>query len=85
MLCSGAQRLASLYGVRPGKSAVVATTADRGLESALALHDAGVEIVGVADVALERCRAGSCSRGSSAARIPLCGAAPWSAPSGAGG
>jgi sarcosine oxidase subunit alpha len=49
MLCSGAQRLASLYGVRPGKAAVVATTADRGLESALALHDAGVEIVAVAD------------------------------------
>jgi len=49
MLCSGAQRLASLYGVRPGKAAVVATTADRGLESALALHEAGVEIVGIAD------------------------------------
>ncbi|MFI5122847.1 MAG: 2Fe-2S iron-sulfur cluster-binding protein [Vicinamibacteria bacterium] len=49
MLCSGAERLASLYGVRPGKAAVVATTADRGLESALALHEAGVEIVGVAD------------------------------------
>ncbi len=49
MLCSGAQRLAALYGVRPGKAAVIATTADRGLESALALHEAGVEIVGIAD------------------------------------
>ncbi len=49
MLCSGAERLARLYGVRPGKAAVVATTADRGLESALALHEAGVEIVGIAD------------------------------------
>ena len=49
MLCSGAERLARLYGVRPGKEAVVATTADRGIESALALHEAGVEVVGVAD------------------------------------
>ena len=49
MLCSGAQRLAALYGVRPGKTAVVATTSDRGLESALALHGAGVEIAAVAD------------------------------------
>src|SRR5262249_40586387 len=39
MLCSGAERLATLYGVRPGRTAVVATTADRGLQSALALHD----------------------------------------------
>ena len=49
MLCSGAERLASLYGVRPGKRAVIATTTDRGLESALALHDAGVVVAGVAD------------------------------------
>jgi len=49
MLCSGAERLASLYGVRPGKRALVATTTDRGLESALALHDAGVAVAGVAD------------------------------------
>ena len=46
---SGAERLASLYGVRPGKRAVIATTTDRGLESALALHDAGVAVAGVAD------------------------------------
>ncbi len=49
MLCSGAERLASLYGVRPGKRALIATTTDRGLESALALHDAGVAVTGVAD------------------------------------
>ena len=49
MLCSGAQRLAALYGVAPGSSAVVATSGDRGLESALALQAAGVEVVGVAD------------------------------------
>ena len=41
MLCSGAERLASLYGVRPGKAAVVATTSDRGLENALALKRDG--------------------------------------------
>ena len=70
MLCSGAQRLASLYGVRPGSAAVVATTADRGLESALALHDAGIEIVAVADS-----RSSGASRDLlarlEAARIPL--------------
>jgi sarcosine oxidase subunit alpha len=49
MLCSGAERLASLYGVRPGKRAVVAATTDRGLESALVLHAHGVAIAAVAD------------------------------------
>ena len=49
MLCSGAERLAALYGVRPGKAAVVATVGDRGLESALALKAAGIEIVAIAD------------------------------------
>ncbi|MGH2985593.1 MAG: 2Fe-2S iron-sulfur cluster-binding protein [Solirubrobacterales bacterium] len=49
MLCSGAHRLASLYRVRPGEAAVVATTADHGLEAALALREAGVAIVGIAD------------------------------------
>ena len=34
MLCSGAERLAALYSVRPGRRAVVATTTDRGLASA---------------------------------------------------
>ncbi len=53
MLCSGAERLATLYGTSPGKLAVVATTADRGLESALALKAAGVEIAGVADARAE--------------------------------
>ncbi len=49
MLCSGAERLAGLYGVRPGSAALVATTADRGLESALALREAGVTLVSVLD------------------------------------
>jgi sarcosine oxidase subunit alpha len=50
MLCSGAERLAALYGVRPGRAALVATTGDRGLESALALHEAGVAVEAVVDV-----------------------------------
>ena len=41
MLCSGAERLAHLYGVAPGDTALVATTADRGLASALALKRRG--------------------------------------------
>ena len=49
MLCAGAERLASLYGVRPGRRAVIATTTDRGLETAMALQAAGVEIAAVAD------------------------------------
>jgi sarcosine oxidase, subunit alpha len=50
MLADGARRLAALYGVKPGHRAVVATTSDRGLEAALALRAAGVEIVAVADL-----------------------------------
>ena len=50
MLSDGARRLAALYSVRPGTRAVVATTSDRGLEAALALHRIGVQIVAVADL-----------------------------------
>ena len=50
MLSSGARRLAALYAVRPGERAVVATVDDRGLDDALALMTAGVEIVAVADL-----------------------------------
>ena len=86
MLCSGAQRLAALYGVAPGKAAVVATTADRGLESALALHEAGrrgrrrrrrarrAEPAAELVARLERARDPALAR-----------PAPWSAPSAAGG
>jgi sarcosine oxidase, subunit alpha len=49
MLSGGARRLAALYSVRPGTRAVVATTSDRGLEAAIALQAAGVEIAAVAD------------------------------------
>jgi sarcosine oxidase, subunit alpha len=50
MLSGGALRLAALYAVRPGTRAVVATVCDRGLEAALALRDAGVELAAVADM-----------------------------------
>jgi sarcosine oxidase subunit alpha len=50
MLAGGARRLAALYAVKPGETAVVATTGDQGLDAALALHAAGVRIAAVADL-----------------------------------
>jgi sarcosine oxidase subunit alpha len=50
MLSTGARRLTALYGVRPGTTAVLATTSDRGLHAAIALRDAGVEVLAVADL-----------------------------------
>jgi sarcosine oxidase, subunit alpha len=50
MLSGGARRLISLYAVKPGTVAVVATTSDRGIEAALALHEAGVSVPAVADL-----------------------------------
>jgi sarcosine oxidase subunit alpha len=50
MLAGGARRLAALYAVSPGRRALVATTSDRGLDAAVALRDAGVQIVAVADL-----------------------------------
>ena len=50
MLSGGARRLLSLYSVQPGARAAVATVSDRGLEAALALQDAGVELACVADL-----------------------------------
>ncbi len=83
MLCSGAQRLASLYGVRPGRAALVATVADRGLEAALALHEAGVEVVGIADARPSGADEELVAR-IAEARIPLLRGAPWFAPSAVG-
>jgi sarcosine oxidase subunit alpha len=50
MLSGGARRLVGMYAVQPGTRAVVATVDNRGLDAALALRDAGVEIVCVADM-----------------------------------
>jgi sarcosine oxidase, subunit alpha len=57
MLSSGARRLASLYGVKPGDRAVVATTSDRGIRAAIALQGAGVSIEAVVDLRPEPSRA----------------------------
>ncbi len=50
MLSGGARRLIGMYAVQPGTRAVVATVDDRGLQAALALLDAGVEVAAVADL-----------------------------------
>lgn len=50
MLSGGVRRLISLYAVRPGTRAVVASVDDRGLDAALTLLDAGVEVACVADL-----------------------------------
>ncbi len=49
MLSTAALRLASLYGVRPGKRAVVATETAEGYRTALQLLDAGIEVAVVVD------------------------------------
>jgi sarcosine oxidase subunit alpha len=68
MLCGGARRLASLYAVSPGRRAVIATTTDRGLAAAVALRDAGVQIVAVADL---RPEAGEAARELRRAGVPV--------------
>ncbi len=50
MLSGGARRLMTLYGVAPGTRAVIATSTDRGLRGAMALRDAGVQILAIADL-----------------------------------
>ncbi|MEE8274741.1 MAG: 2Fe-2S iron-sulfur cluster-binding protein, partial [Alphaproteobacteria bacterium] len=50
MLCSAAQRLLRLYGVRPGGRAVVATANEHGYGAALDLAEAGVAVAAVCDL-----------------------------------
>jgi sarcosine oxidase subunit alpha len=50
MLSGGARRLTTLYGVAPGTRAVVVTTSDRGIDAAIALSDAGIDIAAIADI-----------------------------------
>ena len=50
MLSGGARRLTSVYSVAPGSRAVIATVSDRGIRTALALSDAGVTVLAVADL-----------------------------------
>jgi sarcosine oxidase subunit alpha len=49
MFAEAAQRLMRLYGVRPGKRAVIATSNVYGYEAALDLIDAGVTVAAVVD------------------------------------
>ncbi|MDE2927762.1 MAG: 2Fe-2S iron-sulfur cluster-binding protein [Acidobacteriota bacterium] len=49
MLGSGVRKLLNLYRVRPGTRAAVVVSDDEGLELALELHDAGVELSVVVD------------------------------------
>ncbi|MBI1877169.1 MAG: FAD-dependent oxidoreductase, partial [Chloroflexi bacterium] len=53
MLGSAAQRLMHLYGVQPGKRAVVLSGNDDGLQVALDLHAAGVKLAAVAEFRAE--------------------------------
>jgi sarcosine oxidase subunit alpha len=50
MFADAAQRLMRLYGVKPGKRAVVATANRFGFDAALDLLDAGVEVAAVIDL-----------------------------------
>src|SRR5919106_1630904 len=50
MLGSGAQRLMRLYGVAPGRRAVVSTANEHGYEVALDLLDAGVEVAAILEL-----------------------------------
>jgi sarcosine oxidase subunit alpha len=68
MLSGGARRLTSLYAVSPGRRAVIATTSDRGLRAAIALREAGVQVVAVADL---RPEAGALARELRQAGVPV--------------
>lgn len=50
MFADAAQRLMRLYGVKPGKRAVVATANRFGFDAALDLLDAGIEVAAVIDM-----------------------------------
>ena len=79
MLGSAAQRLIKLYGVKPGRRAVVATANDDGYAAALDLLDAGIEVAAVVDLRLD---APPSALGDTLAarRVPVhAGAAPWEA------
>ncbi len=49
MLSSAARRLIALYGIRPGRRAVIGTETEAGYEAALELLDAGVQVAAVLD------------------------------------
>ncbi|CAI7991760.1 Sarcosine oxidase subunit alpha [Geodia barretti] len=79
MLSGAAQRLIKLYGVKPGRRAVVATVNDEGYGAALDLLDAGVEVAAVVDLRMDAQRS-ALGDTLAARRVPVhAGAAPWEA------
>ena len=79
MLGSAAQRLIKLYGVKPGRRAVVATVNDDGYGTALDLLDAGIDVAAVVDLRMEVQRS-AMSDTLAARRVPVhAGSAPWEA------
>ena len=79
MLAGAAQRLIKLYGVKPGRRAVVATVGDEGYGAALDLLDAGVEVAAVVDLRTDAPRT-ALSDTLVARRVPVhAGVAPWEA------
>ncbi len=84
MLASAAQRLIRLYGVRPGRRAVVVTANGDGYGAALDLLAAGIEVAAVADL---RAEPPDCTRAAAVrdhgVRV-MAGYAPWEARPGPG-
>ena len=79
MLGSAAQRLVKLYGVKPGRRAVVATVNDDGYGAALDLLDVGIEVAAVVDLRMDAPRT-ALSDTLAARRVPIhAGRAPWEA------
>ena len=79
MLSSAAQRLVKLYGVKPGRRAVVATVNDEGYGAALDLLDAGVEVAALVDLRMDAPRT-ALGDTLAARRVPVhAGSAPWEA------
>lgn len=71
MLATAAQRLIHIFGVRPGKAAVVATVNDQGYIVALDLLGAGVNVVAVVDSRPEIPRGLEAVRALESRGIPL--------------
>src|SRR5262249_43260861 len=70
VLGGGAQRLIHLYGVRPGRQALVVSANDRGLAVAADLLDAGVRVVGVVELRPRVDESWSTVQRLRAARVP---------------
>ena len=70
MLGSAVLRLLHLYGLVPGRRAVVVTANDGGWEVAAGLHGAGVEVAAVADIRNSDACSSACIEGLTAKGVP---------------